>query len=58
MENESILIKKGAIKLAWYMRGGVSYEDVLNMSLMEREEIAKLIEENIDTTKKTELSFF
>lgn len=58
MENESILIKKGAIKLAWYMRGGVSYEDVLNMSLMEREEIAKLIEENIDTTKKTGLSFF
>ena len=40
------------------MRGGVSYEDVLNMSSDERMAINKLIEENLDTTKKTQLPFF
>ncbi len=40
------------------MRGGVSYEDVLNMSSDERVAINKLIEENLDTTKKTQMPFF
>jgi len=40
------------------MRGGVSYEDVLNMSSDERMAINKLIEENLETTKKTQLPFF
>ena len=58
MEKECLLVKKNALKFAWYMRGGVSYEDVLNMSIQEREEIAKIIDENIETTKKTQLPFF
>lgn len=40
------------------MRGGASYEDILNMSKQERESIAKLIEENLETTKKSQLPFF
>lgn len=40
------------------MRGGVSYEDILNMSTTERQAIAKLIEENLETTKNTKLPFF
>ena len=40
------------------MRGGVSYEDVLNMSIEERKLINELIEENLETTKKTQLPFF
>lgn len=40
------------------MRGGVSYEDVLNMSSEERAAVNKLIEENLDTTKKTQMPFF
>lgn len=40
------------------MRGGVSYEDVLNMSSEERMAINKLVEENLETTKKTQLPFF
>lgn len=40
------------------MRGGVSYEDVLNMSTEERSSISKLIEENLDITKKSGLPFF
>ena len=58
MDAESIAIKDNAIKMSWYMRGGVTYEDVLNMSSEERKIISKLIEENLDTTKKSGLPFF
>lgn len=58
MKNECKDIKANALKQSWYMRGGVSYEDVLNMSSDERVAINKLIEENLDTTKKTQMPFF
>jgi hypothetical protein len=44
--------------MAWYMRGGASYEDVLNMSTSERKAINELIDEHMDVTKKTQLPFF
>jgi plasmid maintenance system antidote protein VapI len=44
--------------MAWYMRGGATYEDVLNMSSVERKQINELIEEHMDVTKKTQLPFF
>jgi len=40
------------------MRGGVSYEDLLNMSSSERNAIGKIIEENLETTKKSGMPFF
>ena len=44
--------------MAWYTRGGATYEDVLNMSITERQEISKLMEEHMDITKKTQLPYF
>ena len=58
MENECTAIKKNALSMSWYMRGGVTYEDVLNMSVMEREEIKKIIDSNLDVTKKSQMPFF
>ena len=58
MEAECKDIKKNALKYSWYMRGGVSYEDVLNMSMQERETLTEIINENLETTKKTQLPFF
>ena len=58
MEKECEGIKKTALTLSWYMRGGVSYEDILNMSMFERTQINELVERNIETTKKTQLPFF
>ena len=40
------------------MRGGATYEDILNMSSTERNNIGKLIEDNLDTTKKSGLPYF
>ena len=58
MENEIKEIKNTALKFSWYMRGGVSYEDVLNMSDDERTMIGKIIDDNLETTKKTQMPFF
>ena len=58
MESETTSIKENAIRMAWSMRGGASYEDILNMSTDERKVISKLIEDNLDTTKKSGLPFF
>lgn len=44
--------------MAWYMRGGASYEDILNMSTTERKDINEIIESNLDVTKKSQLPFF
>lgn len=40
------------------MRGGASYNDIMNMSVSERKAIGKIIEDNLETTKKTQLPFF
>ena len=58
MEKECTSIKKNALSCSWYMRGGVSYEDVLNMSAEERSQINEIITENLKTTKESKLPFF
>ena len=58
MEKESEAIKKNALSLSWYMRGGASYEDVLNMSATERQAINTIVEEHLETTKKSQMPFF
>jgi hypothetical protein len=58
MERECHDIKKTALKFSWYMRGGVSYEDILNMSPQERNALGEIIEDNLEITKKSQLPFF
>ena len=57
-EKDVVALKKGALTLSWYMRGGVSYEDVLNMSESERLAIQEIIDGNLEVTKKTQMPFF
>jgi hypothetical protein len=40
------------------MRGGATYTDIMNMSDYERKVIVELIEENLETTKKSGMAFF
>lgn len=44
--------------MAWYMRGGLSYEDILNLSEFERKAINEIVENNLDITKKSQMPFF
>lgn len=58
MEKESNNIRQEALKMSWYMRGGISYEQALNLSHTERKMVSELIKDNLDTTKKSGLPFF
>lgn len=58
MEKDVKAIKKNAQRIAWYMRGSVSYTDVLNMSPGELISLNEIIEENLETTKKSQMPFF
>jgi hypothetical protein len=58
MEKECAQIKKDSLTMSWYMRGGATYNDILNMSMEERIGINKLIENNLETTKKSQMPFF
>ena len=58
MEKDTNSIRQEALKITWYMRGGVSYEAALNLSVAERSLINDIIKENLETTKKSGLPFF
>jgi hypothetical protein len=58
MDKERMSIPLNAKKLAWYMRGGINYTDILNMSAVELDQINEIIDGNLETTKKTKLPFF
>ena len=40
------------------MRGGLTWQEALNLAPEERELIAKIIKDNLETTKKTGQPFF
>lgn len=58
MDREASLVRTEMLKLCWYMRGGLSYTEAMNLSHKEREIIGGIVKENLDTTKKTGLAFF
>jgi hypothetical protein len=58
MDKECHQIKSEAIKLSWYMRGGLTYDQAMGLSPQERKLINALIKENLETTKKSGMAFF
>ena len=40
------------------MRGGVTYEEAMQMGQVDRELINDIVKENLETTKKSGLPFF
>lgn len=58
MESDVDNIRQEALKMAWYMRGGITYDQALQLSANERKFIGELIKENLETTKKSGLPFF
>ena len=58
MEKETKNIRNDSLKMAWYMRGGLSYTEAMHLSMEERSIINDIIKENLETTKKSRLPFF
>ena len=58
LEKEARALKEEALRLTWFMRGGLTYSESIQLSMAEREMINKLIKDNMETTKKSGLPFF
>ena len=58
MDKESRAIRDEAIRMMWWMRGGLSYEDSLMLTITEKEIINELIKDNMKSTKDSGLPFF
>lgn len=58
MERESKALKEECIKISWYMRGGITYDQAMMLGAEERKIIVDLIKENMEVTKKSGLPFF
>ena len=58
LDKEANQIREQSLKLAWYMRGGITYDQVLQLSPAERQMISDLAKDNLETTKKSGLPFF
>jgi hypothetical protein len=57
-DKESKAIKRNALQISWFMRGGLTYSDVLALSYQERVDVEKIIKDNMETTKKSGMPFF
>ena len=58
MDSDIKNLKHELLKICWYMRGGVTYQEALNMSLEERQIVGNIVKDNLETTKKTGRDFF
>ena len=58
MEDETKALRHDLFKVCWFMRGGVTYSEAAAMSPTERQIVAQLVKENMETTKKTGQPFF
>ena len=58
LDKEAKAIKEEALRFTWWMRGGVSYDEAMMLGHDERQIIAKIIEDNMEATKKSQMPFF
>jgi len=58
LEAQSKALKEETLRLCWYMRGGLSYDDAMLLSVDERKIISKIVKENLETAKKSGMPFF
>ena len=57
-DNQAKNLKLELMKICWFMRGGMSWTEALNLSPDERAIASQLVKENMDTTKKSGQPFF
>lgn len=58
MEKETQNIRLDVLKMCWYMRGGITYDEAMQLSISERAMVNTIVKENLETTKKSGLPFF
>lgn len=51
-------LKEDLLRICWFMRGGIGYNESHMLSPDERTIIYSIIEKNLQTTKETQMPFF
>jgi hypothetical protein len=57
-DNQTKNLKLELMKVCWFMRGGMSWNEALVLSPDERTIVSQLVKDNMETTKKTGQPFF
>ena len=52
LRNEANIMLKSIVELTWFMRGAISYHDMLKMTYLEREIVREWVKEHLETEKK------
>lgn len=58
LERQSKALKEEILRLCWYMRGGITYDEAIMLSYTDREIINKIVKDNLETAKKSGMPFF
>ena len=57
-ENQVKKIKDEILRFCWYMRGGITYNEAMLLSLEDRQIINEIVKDNLETAKKSGMPFF
>lgn len=57
-DNNTKALKEDLLRICWFMRGGVGYNESHMLTPEERQIIYSIIEKNLQTTKESQLPFF
>jgi len=57
-DRDSKALKEELFKMCWYMRGSLSFTESYLLTYEDRLIISKIIEENLETTKTSQMPFF
>jgi hypothetical protein len=58
MEKDAKALKDDVLRICWYMRGSISYDDGMLLSQGDKDIINKIIKDNLETTQKSGMPFF
>jgi ABC-type uncharacterized transport system fused permease/ATPase subunit len=57
-DQEVKAIKDDLLRMCWFMRGGLSYHDSLELTTSERQIIADIIKSNLEVAKESKMPFW
>jgi hypothetical protein len=57
LDKEAKAIREELLRICWYMRGSISYEESFFLNPEEKSIINKIIKENVEATEKTGMLF-
>lgn len=58
LEKEAEAVKADSMRIMWYMRGSITFDQAMMMSHKDKQIASNIIKENLEIAKKTGMPFF